>query len=388
MVEARTFFCGCFDPEDAYWANYLGGLEAINAGVTSLVDHCHLQSSPEVAEALAQGLKDSGVAGVYCYALQNVPLYSGRESMKPEKVKDLLTRIPDSWHDVQANKVRDKILPDGPLLFGVALPEVTAYLPADTSALLFDRAHALRPALVTGHWSASVREGTYRSTIKELADRGTFRGVTLLSHLNNLNDDDWRRLARSHVSLCTCPETETGMGLGKLMASHFVKLGGEACLGIDTVTFSGADMFVQARMLLQLERMQLAQELGARPLNLGYPTRAALELLTIRGARAIGQSDVIGSLAPGKRADIIIVKADSWHPAPAADPVATLIFNSTPHHIDTVLVGGKVLKCQGELVGVEHQRVGEATKRAYERVKSRYDRLPRGELATVWKGAF
>jgi len=56
MIEARSMYCGCFEPEDAYAANYLGGLEAVAAGITTLVDHSHLQASPAMSDALAAGL--------------------------------------------------------------------------------------------------------------------------------------------------------------------------------------------------------------------------------------------------------------------------------------------------------------------------------------------
>lgn len=89
MVEARAIYCGCFDPDDAYLANYLGGLESIAAGITTIVDHCHLQSTPEVSDALARGLKDSGVGGVFCYALQNVPYYVDGAAVDGDAVRDM-----------------------------------------------------------------------------------------------------------------------------------------------------------------------------------------------------------------------------------------------------------------------------------------------------------
>jgi cytosine/adenosine deaminase-related metal-dependent hydrolase len=195
-------------------------------------------------------------------------------------------------------------------------------------------------------------------------------------------------LARARVGLCTCPDIEAGMGLGALMARHFVELGGAACLGLDITSFTRADLFAQARMLLQLERKRLAEEESATTFEIGYPTRAALELLTSGGARAIGRSDEIGSLTPGKQADVIIVRPDPLHAALAAHPASTLIFYTGPSDIDTVLVAGKVLKRDGQLVGIDVTRLRQAATAAFSRIKFRYERLPRDDLEGVWAGIF
>jgi cytosine/adenosine deaminase-related metal-dependent hydrolase len=71
MVEARAMYCGCFDSDAAYLANYVGGLESLDAGITTIVDHSHLQKSREVSDALVRGLLDSGVGGFFYYALHN-----------------------------------------------------------------------------------------------------------------------------------------------------------------------------------------------------------------------------------------------------------------------------------------------------------------------------
>lgn len=387
MIEARTMYCGCFDADAAYLANYLGGLESINAGVTSVVDHCHLQTSPEISEALARGLKESGVGGVFCYALQNVPSYLGQEDVDAQAVKDLLLRDPDPWHDANAARLRDTVFNDGPLRFGVALPETAPYVSTEHSAALLARARALEPALITGHWNASLRDGAYSAT-HALVECGAFARPTLLSHNNLASDDDLRDLARAGVGLCTCPDIEAGMGLGRLMARHYVELGGEACLGLDITSFTGADMFAQARMLLQLERKQMADEAGAMPFEIGYPTRAVLELLTSGGARAIGRSEEIGSLTPGKQADILIVGPNPVHTAPAADPASTLLFYTAPSDVETVLVAGKTLKRGGRLVGIRATELQQAAMAAFSRIRSRYQRLPRADLEAVWAGIF
>ncbi|PIL20009.1 hypothetical protein P775_11680 [Puniceibacterium antarcticum] len=386
MVEARALYCGCFDPDDAYLANYLGGLESITAGITTIVDHCHLQSTPDVSDALARGLKDSGIGGVFCYALQNVPYYVDGDSIDRDTVRDLLTRAPDAWHDANAARLRDTYFGSGPLSFGIALPESTPYMPAHLSAGILARGEALSPKLVTGHWNAISKPGFYQCTLADLLDVGAFVSPTLLSHNNDLSDIDLKRMATARLGLCTCPDTECGMGLGSLIARRFVDMGGAASLGLDTTSFARADMFKQARLMLQVERKRLADETGNMPSVIGYNTRAVLELLTLTGARSLGMDAEIGSLTPGKRADLILVKQDEL--TRRADPAATLLFFSDASDIDTVIIAGVIRKRDADLIGIDVEGLRERTTRAVAAVGERYARLPHKQLADVWDGIF
>ncbi|MBB5684874.1 amidohydrolase family protein [Sphingobium boeckii] len=391
MVEARALYCGCFDAEDAYVANYIGGLESLNAGITSVVDHSHLQTSPAVSDALARGLKDSGVGGVFCYALQNVPDYVDGPPADAAAIGDLLTRMPDDWHDANAAAVRDTHFTDGSIRFGIALPESAPYVSADYSAAMLARAQALAPRLVTGHWNAIAKPDFYQSSLGELIDRGTFGSKTLLSHNNDLRDDDLSRMVECRIGMCTCPDVELGMVGGttsRMMARRFVELGGDASLGLDITCFVKADLFKQARLLLQAERATLALERPGSPNEVSYATRAVLELLTITGARSAGLDDEIGSITPGKRADLIAVLPDQLIPSPLGDPEATLVFYTDASDVETVIASGKIVKRHGKLVEVDAHALGLRVTEALARIQSRYAALPRAALQDVWAGMF
>ena len=85
--------------------------------------------------------------------------------------------------------------------------------------------------------------------------------------------------------------------------------------------------------------------------------RDVLEFATIEGARACGLDGKIGSLSPGKRADVIMIRADSFGMTPLNNPVGQIVYNAHPGLVDTVLVDGNVVKRGGELVGVDPARV-------------------------------
>jgi 5-methylthioadenosine/S-adenosylhomocysteine deaminase len=387
MAEARSVFCGCYDPDAAYLANYLGGLESISAGITSVVDHSHLQKNAATSDALAQGLLDSGVGGIFCYALQNVPDYTDGVPFEVETLRALLRRLPDDWHDANAMRVRDTFFSGiGPLKFGVALPEATPYLPPELACIVSERARKLGGAIVTGHWDANPH-GSGASSLGVMRDADLLSSM-LLAHCNHLGDADLAIMAEHRVGLCTCPDIEAGMGIGPLLARRFVEMGGAACLGIDLSSYVEADILKQARLILQLERHTLAIASGQMPKTIAWAARAAFELATIGGAHAIGMGAEIGSLTPGKRADIAIAAPSAIMAMPVGDPVATLLFYTNPGDIRTVLVAGDVKKRNGHLVGVDLDNLRIKTSAAAERILTRAASLSRENLNEVWAGMF
>lgn len=129
-------------------------------------------------------------------------------------------------------------------------------------------------------------------------------------------------------------------------------------LGTDVSCSNPPDMFAQMRLLLQSERQtrSLAHE-GGPPPKVPIDCEKVLEVATIGGARAVGMEDYIGSITPGKRADLLIVKTDSTRLSPVNDPVAALVMYANASDVDTVFVDGKIVKQGGKLVGIDWPKV-------------------------------
>lgn len=390
MRWVRGGYGGCFDAENAYLANYLGGLEAVSSGVTTVVDHSHLQTSVEVGEALVRGSWDSGVGGYFAYAFQNSPDWLGH-GYDADALNDLLTRAPDAWHEESFHNVRKTlktldVTGSGRLRLGVALPETAPYLPVHVVRPILERIHALNPAMTTSHWNAAVQDGQYLSNLGTLVAEGHFDGATVLSHCNQLNSDDLATMARAGIGLATTPGTECGMGLGPLMGRRLVEHGGHAALGVDTTCYTQSDLLGQARMLLETERRDAAA--GSIPLELVWSARGALELATITGARAVGLGDVVGSLTPGKRADVVVVSPDEIRGRPGVDPAATLIAYSGPGDVDTVVINGEFRKRGGALVGVDTAALAQRCARSAAVIRERAAALPAAVIDSAWQGMF
>jgi cytosine/adenosine deaminase-related metal-dependent hydrolase len=381
MVQARSMYCSCFDTDAAYLGNYLGGLESLDAGITTVVDHSHLQKSPEVTDALARGLLDSGVGGVFCYALQNVPDFTEPGPIRADDVKDLLMGAPASWHDDNARAVRERYFHDPAqrLRFGVALPETAPYVPIKAQQELLARTADLRPFLMTGHW-----HGGGERVLGALTAGGDWPPQTSLTHCNHLDDGDLDVLVQARVGVCTTPDTECGMRMGPLAAGRFSDRGGRASLGTDLSSYARADILLQARLLLQVERMSPE---NPDPKQI-WPARRVLELATQQAAESLGLGSEVGSLTAGKRADVVIVRPASPAATPWGDPVASLLFYTSPAEIDTVLVEGQVLKRDGVLVHSDLPTLQRRVADAASRVRARFDQLPRAALQSVWAEMF
>ena len=157
----------------------------------------------------------------------------------------------------------------------------------------------------------------------------------------------------THLSMSPLTELRTLLGfpqLGEMLAAGVL-----TSLSLDTTALSAnADMFQTMRVALDVEYTRARSDLAV-------PPRTMLELATIEGARDLGLADRTGSLTPGKRADLILVRTTDLNLAPVVDPVLALVHCAQPHNVDTVIVDGRILKHGGQLTALDvEQVVGEA----------------------------
>ncbi|MFJ8028900.1 amidohydrolase family protein, partial [Streptomyces sp. NPDC096311] len=181
--------------------------------------------------------------------------------------------------------------------------------------------------------------------------------------------------------------TEGGMGLGPYLAPRLVGRGGAAALGSDTTCYAQADILGEARALLQAERRDAAVTAGGIPQEV-LPARTALELATSIGARAVGLQDEVGSLTPGKRANITVVLPDPVRARPGIDPVATLVHYTGSADVETVLVDGEIRKRSGRLVGIDTADLARRCAESFDAIRGRYEALPADVVEGAWRGIF
>jgi cytosine/adenosine deaminase-related metal-dependent hydrolase len=179
-------------------------------------------------------------------------------------------------------------------------------------------------------------------------------------HCNTLTDEQWSSLARSGGKVSISVETELNMGMGRPVFARCEEFGIKPTLSCDVVSLNSGDLITQARAGLGFKRWADTEALnlsGRDPEVVSTTARQALEWATVNGADALGLGDTVGTLTPGKQADLIVVGGDSFGQYPRLDAAGTLLFQSGPDDVRHVMVQGRFVKRDGLLVGHDLKRL-------------------------------
>jgi 5-methylthioadenosine/S-adenosylhomocysteine deaminase len=184
------------------------------------------------------------------------------------------------------------------------------------------------------------------------------------AHAVHVTDDEIGLLARYGVRLAHCPLSNMRLASGIMRLGAIHAQGLRVGLGLDGGTNDTSDMFNTMRAAVGLQRAVMRNPAV-------YPTVAdALHLATLGGAEVLDMAPQIGSLAPGKQADIIILNPQTLNFAPRFDDVSQVVFNAQPGNVEWVFVDGRVLKERGKLVGVDAEAVIADANRVVRRVRT------------------
>lgn len=394
LAEIRTMYSVCYEPDDAYLGNHVGALEAINAGITTVVDHSHLQISEDHSDALVKGLVDTGIRGIFCYGVYRNPKYvPGQKIDAVAILMDTAGPIED-FQKQNAQRVREKFFPanDSVLRFGIASSEFFTFPSIEPVLEEIAWSRTLEPARITFHSTVVTNLGV--SLITQLSKAGALGDDLLLSHGNQLTDDDLMLLASEGGWVSTTPETELQMGPGFPILERVAQTGRAPSLGIDIVSGFSGDMFAQMRLMLQSMRYLHGEQenAGRHPSNMGrklpgslrYPAAKMLEYATLGGATCIGLENEIGSLTPGKKADVILTRLNSINTAPVRDPVAALVYYATANDIDSVWINGVPRKRGGRLLGEEWTGLERRIQASRDAIDERFARIDSDAMRQAW----
>jgi 5-methylthioadenosine/S-adenosylhomocysteine deaminase len=333
-----------FTPEDNARGVRLALAEALSTGLTTVHNWSHNLLTPAYADAELAVHREVGGRARFSYG------YSRNTGPNETLPLDDVARVQKQYFSGQT---------DGLLTLGIASrgPENNT-LEICRKEWEFARAHGLP---VTIHIGTDPKK-TFG--IKELDDAGLLGPDVQLVHATNVAPGDIERVGRtkSHVSVSPYTEMRTGFGFGPI--SEYLAVGVPVSLSIDTPILCGhADMF-------QTMRGVQNEEDGRHQSEFAFPARRALEMATINGARDLGIADRVGSLTPGKRADLILVRTDALNMAPFTEPVHMIVQSAKADNVDTVVVDGRILKRHGRLTAIDVPRVLREAQETIDRVRS------------------
>jgi 5-methylthioadenosine/S-adenosylhomocysteine deaminase len=316
-----------FRPEDAYMGNLLSALGAIDSGITTLLDWSHIQGSPEHTDAAVQALEDSGLRAVFAYGF---PWWGKWEERQP------------SWFVRAATEhfsTQDQLLT---LALAAPGPEFTDFE--------VTRDHWKLAREAGARISTHVGVGSYGldSKLEQFGRAGLLGPDTTYIHCTTLNDTEVQMIVDTGGTVSLATPVEMMMGHGMPPIQKFLDRGLKPSLSIDVETNVPSDMFNQMRAVLALQR-SLAAGQGKAPIT----ARDVLEYATIEGARANGLDGKVGSLTPGKHADIIMLRTNRMNVTPLNDPVTAVVTSMDTGNVDTVMIAGRVMKRGGKLLHVD-----------------------------------
>lgn len=379
ILNLRQIYGASYDVHDAYLGNYCGALASIDNGITYLLDHSHIMNSPEHADAALKGLKDSGIRATFCYAMYQNPAWPGSCMDKEREEK-----TPD-WRLQDAKRVRkEHFQSNGPhelVRFGFALSEPD-WTPIDRLVHEIREARAMGAAIITGHISFG-RWDPGNCVTRQLGEKRMLGPDLVLSHCNTLRDDELEYVRQYGVGTSSTPDTEFQMGMCHPIAFKAKDVGATASLGVDVCCSAPADIFAQMRLLLQAQRHLEHESRPGAPMKIARLCSEILEIATMGGAKAVGLEKVIGSVTPGKRADLLLTRCDSPKLVPAQDPVGALVLYANGTDVDTVFINGEMVKSGGKLTKVDWPKLREELRASVDSVMARSKKVPAEDLRTA-----
>src|SRR5690242_3299142 len=327
-----TFKCGVhYTPEDSYRSVRLGLAQALAAGITTTQNWAHNVRSPAHADAELTAMRDTGIRGRFAYG---TPL-----GAPDDKTMDLadLARVKREW-----------IGNDGMLGLAICSRNVDGSLGGTRGAINVDMAKK--------DWGGARDLGlpiTLHTSgvgaIKILDAAGLLGPDVQLVHPLGASAEDREALVRHGVSYSTSPIGEARRP-GETHLAEMLQAGVKMSMSVDHTTTYDCDVFMNMRVLFTLNLHRMGKKFK-------MPMRRLVQLATIDGARDLGLADRTGSLTPGKRADLVLIRGTDANLMPIGDPYDALVQLAQPGNVDTVVVDGRILRRNKQFTALDDNKV-------------------------------
>lgn len=331
-----------FEPEDLHIATLVGALNQLNCGTTTLADWCHNNKTPAHNDAAIDALLQSGIRAAF---------FHGTPKPDPKPGEAPFWEVPHPRAEVE----RLLKAHQGRELLGIQAAVLGPHYSTLEVALhdfRMARELGLIASLHQGGGPARTPDGWQR-----LEAEGLLGEHINIVHGHALSDEQLGRFCDLGLSFSAAAESEMSQGHGHPITGRLRRFGRAPSLGVDLESVMAGDMLSQARIALGMQRTldnaAYREAHGTIPPTSTITTREALAWVTVEGARMLKQQHRIGSLAPGKQADLVLIRADDLNMQPVHDPVSTVVMQTTLANIDSVMVAGRWKKRAGRLVDVD-----------------------------------
>jgi len=330
-----------FRPEDIHIANLIGALSKLDAGITTLVDWCHNNPSPDHSDAAIDGLVDSGARALFLH---------GSPKPDPKPGQKHFSEVGMPRGEIDRLRKGRFASDDGLVTLGLAVlgPQYSVYEVCEQDYRLA-REYGL---IVSAHTAGGpmMTPGTF----EKLIELGLIDQRCNIVHANNFDDDLVKALVDAGASFTVTADVEMQMGFGYPLTGRLRALGSPLTIGADVEPAVSGDMFGAMRLTMATQRnIDNLAALGRGeklPDSATITCREALEWVTVNGARMMGMENSIGSVAIGKQADLILLRRGDLNMFPVTNVISSVVRQATAGNVDTVMVAGRIVKRDGKLL--------------------------------------
>jgi 5-methylthioadenosine/S-adenosylhomocysteine deaminase len=333
-------------PEDMYQGARLSAAEAIHSGMTTVHDWCHNIRSREYAERDIEALKDAGIRARFSYGWSQ-----GQDDKDVLPLRDI-----EALHRDWKSHSNDGLITlglgwrgkfrAGPLPENVYRTELEAARGMGIPVTVHIQSRKNPPNQIEAH----AKENLLGKDIQ-------------LVHAVWATPDELKMVKEAGATISIATTSDLRIGFGLPPVSDFLAAGIACGISVDTSALIGSSsLFNVMRNVRDAENARTLSEFK-------LTARRVLELGTIEGARSMGIDDKVGSLKPGKRADIIAVTTRALNMGGFVDPAHLLIGSALPENVDTVVVDGRILKRAGKLTALSETQVVADARAALEGIR-------------------
>jgi len=380
LLQGRMVF---LDENDMYLSQVSGLAEAINAGVTTVMDHSHAVTTAMRAQKCIQATVESGIRSIYCAAP-----FANPESLNPIAMPDLTVQHAKQIEMIKSlaeEKPFGGPQNDGRVRLGLGF-DTMHHVPREIAGdvLSFALNHDIR---VTTHDVPRYN----LPALKFLRDNNMPLPKLTLSHTCDPSPDEIAWVKQKQIGIVSTPESEMAMSHGHPSAFDFHRAECRVGLGVDSPAICSGDLFFPMRLTLQERRMRentKYHDRGKLPDLIQAKTDEVLYMATLGGAKAIHMEDEIGSLEVGKLADIVLIRTDSPSMIASVDYSTALVMHCMPSDVDSVMINGEWVKRAGKLLRVNWDELTPKLRENRTLLESRWTNVDwdmnKADLKAIW----
>ncbi len=336
-------------PESLYASARLGIAELIKGGTTCALTMETVNHTDVVFQAVEESGFRATVGKCMMDAGEGVPAELNEQT--DESIAESL-RLLKRWHGAADGRIRYCFAPRFAVSCSRELLERVAKLAREHGVLVHTHASENREEI------AIVERLSGKRNVHYLCELGLTGQYIVLAHCIHLDDSEMEVLRTTGTHVAHCPSSNLKLASGVARVVEMLDRGISVSLGADGAPCNNRlDIFTEMRTAALLQKVSHGPE--------SLPALTALRMATINGAKALGLADEIGSIEIGKRADLVLMNLNSLNAVPSFDPVSTIVYAADPANVETVIIDGKIVLKQRELLTLdENQVLAEARKYA------------------------